>query len=373
MGVAVAAVALAAAGVYVLLPRAEVAVVLKRVPVRGEVTYETASGERSGDGASAIPVEPVTVDVTFEGEIPTTGTRAEPDQVAAGKVRLRNPTAGEVTVEKGTVVATEEGVEFSFVEDVEVPAGDPATGVIGEAEGTVRAVRAGAAGNVEPGAIGGRLPSGVYYSNRDGPTQGGSDRAIRTVAEADLDALRARAEEQLPALARAAFAEKLPDGEAVLPASFEVGEGTEEFDHDVGDDAATVRLRAVRPVTALTYDADALRSRAEEELAGRLAAAAPAGYELDPVSITFEESVAVEGREDGVRLRVAAEAEARAVLDDEERRSLAEALAGEEPRAAEAILREVPEIERFSIAYRPGWLPDRMPGDAGRIEVEPRD
>ncbi len=42
-----------------------------------------------------------------------------------------------------------------------------------------------------------------------------------------------------------------------------------------------------------------------------------------------------------------------------------------EPAAVEAILRNVPEIERFRVAYRPRWLPDRMPSNAGRITIEP--
>ncbi len=374
VGAAVAAVALIAAAIALLLPRAEVSVVLRRAPVRAELLFDvTVDGTPLEEGAAfAVQGEPATVDVAFEGTIPTTGTRTEPDGTAGGTVRLANPTAEEITVEAGTIVATEEGVEFAFEEDVAVPAADPAAGEVGAAMGRVRALEPGAIGNVESGEIGGRLPNGVYFSNRDGPTEGGTDREIRVVAPEDLQTLRARAEQAMPALADEAFATELGDRTAALPSSFTLGEGTEEFDHEAGDDAESLRLRAVRSVTALTYDPSDVLSQADDELQDRMVDGAPNGYAIAAGTIEVDQPDPVEEGPEGMRFRLAAEAEARAILDAEERQDLAERLAGAEPEAAEALLRDVPEIEEFDIAYRPGWLPDRMPGNADRIAIEPR-
>ncbi len=103
-----------------------------------------------------------------------------------------------LAVEAGTTVATETGVEFAFTEAVTVPAADPATGRPGAATGTVQAVQAGSGGNVGTGEIGGRLPNGVYYSNRMQPAAGGSDKEFPVVAQEDLDALRAAANSAAP-------------------------------------------------------------------------------------------------------------------------------------------------------------------------------
>ena len=374
LGAAVMAVALVGVALFFLLPRAEVAVALKRRPVEAELVYEVvAPGAAPGrDAALTVEGEPVTLEIEFEASVATTGIRTEPGDTASGEVRLANPGAEEVTVAKGTVVATEEEVEFAFVEDVSVPARPP-DAPAGYATGRVRAVRPGAGGNVEPGEIGGRLPNGVYYSNRDGPTAGGTEREIRVVAPEDVEKLRAEAEAALPDRAAERFAEELAENVAALPSTFAVGKGSDRFDHEAGDEAERLSLRAVRPVTALTYEPDATVARVRADLDERLAAGVPTGYAVDEERVVVDPPQPVAERADGARFRLAARGAAVAVLDEAERAALADELAGEEPAAVAEILGGVAEIERFDVAYRPGWLPDRMPSSAGRIAIEPEE
>jgi len=120
-------------------------------------------------------------------------------------------------------------------------------------------------------------------------------------------------------------------------------------------------------VTALTYDPGAVAAQLDDELRERLATEAPDGYTLDGAVPDVGAPQPVEEEPEGTRFRLSAEAEAVAVLDEEE---LAQRLAGKDRAEAEAILEDVPEIEAFDVAYRPGFLPDRMPGSAGRIGIE---
>jgi len=371
--VVVALIALLVAGVF-FLPAANVAVVLARQPLADRLIIDIAApgADPAPDADLTVASSPRAVSVTVAESIPTTGRRREPDAVATGSIRLSNPNREPVTVAAGTVVATEEGIEFSVVEDAAVPAGNAAAGDFGAAVATVRALAPGTGGNVAAGALGGRLPSGVYYANRDGPTAGGTDKTIPTVAPADLDALRARVDAALPDAALAAFAADLPDGLAVLPSTIEsVGSAAadETFSHEPGDDADRLTLTAVREVRALAYDRDAALAEGEALLRDRLAAAAPAGFALAPDPLTFADPTPMTEDPDGARQQIAVTAAAVAVLDADERRALADRLAGADPAAAATILREVPEIERFTIDYNPAWLPRRMPANADRLEI----
>jgi hypothetical protein len=373
IAIAIAAIALIAVVVTLLLPRADVRVVLKSEPVHAELVYDvTADGDPLGTGADQVVAgEPLTLDVVYQGSIPTTGSRSEPDQTAAGTVRLANPTGEEQTVQAGTTVSTEQGVEFAFAADVKVPAADPATGRAGSATAKVSAVKPGGRGNVETGALGGRLPNGVFYSNRDGPTEGGTDRKIRIVAPEDLEKLRQQAAATLPSLAAQTFAKKQTAGAVALPGSFKIGKGSDRFDHKAGDEAAAISLQATRPVTALTYDPTSVLAHAQDTLRDRLAAATSDGYAVDPSSIRITTPTAAKEEATGTRFQLLADAQARAVLDDDQRRELASRLAGKDQAETETILRAESAIDRFEISYRPAWMPDRMPSDAGRIKIEP--
>jgi hypothetical protein len=330
----------------------------------------TANGAPLDSSVALVAMaKPITTEIVFETTLPTTGKRLEPDQPATGAVRLANVAPTEVTVAAGTIVATEDGVEFAFVEDVTVPAASDGNDGKGTSVGTLRAVLPGAGGNVETGTIGGQLPNGVYYTNRDAPTAGGTDREIAVVAEDDAEALLTQAEATLPDFVRQQLAQPLADGSLVLPATIAIGEGRNEFDHQPGDAADTVRLRVIREISAMAYQPEEVRARASEMFRAQLAAQAPAGYQLDVDAIALYPETIVEERAEGTRFRLVAEGRVLAVFDATAGQSLAAALAGADPQRAEAILRDVPQIERFEIVYAPAWFPDRMPGDADRIAI----
>jgi hypothetical protein len=89
-----------------------------------------------------------------------------------------------------------------------------------------------------------------------------------------------------------------------------------------------------------------------------------------PDEIVFEGPTETVESERGVRLEVKARAEAIADLDDAERAALAAELAGVSAEDAAAILARRPEIAESTVDYHPAWLPEQMPNNAGRIQVE---
>jgi hypothetical protein len=367
----VALVIAALLGIRFILPQAVVTIVPRTAPVAGAVVFDVTTDGRPIDeqAAFALTLQQRQVDVVWEGTAPVTGVRVEPDGTASSPIELRNAASEPLVVEAGTTVATETGVEFTFTEAVTVPASDSATGRPGAATGTVQAVEAGSGGNVGTGEIGGRLPNGVYYSNRMNPAAGGSDKEYPMVAQEDLDALRAEANTAAPQLAGEVIARDQP-GEEILLSTATVSGQDDAFDHQAGEDAAEISLRSTLTVDMLTFDGEAASAKFKQILADRLGAEAPEGFSVVEEKIIFEEPLETEESDRGVRLEVKARADAIAVLDDAERAALANELAGASAEDAAAILVRRAEIAEYSVDYHPAWLPEQMPNNAGRIQLE---
>jgi hypothetical protein len=367
----VALVIAALLGIRFILPQAVVTIVPRTAPVAGAVVFDVTTDGRPIDeqAAFALTLQQRQVDVVWEGTVPVTGVRVEPDGTASSPIELRNAASEPQVVEAGTTVTTETGVEFTFTEAVTVPASDSATGRPGAATGTVQAVQAGSGGNVGTGEIGGRLPNGVYYSNRMNPAAGGSDKEYPVVAQEDLDALRAEANTTAPQLAAEVIARDQP-GEEILLSTATVSGQDDAFDHQAGEDAAEISLRSTLTVDMLSFDGEAASAKFEQILADRLGAKAPEGFSVAREKIIFEEPLETEESDRGVRLEVKARADAIAVLDDAERAALANELAGASAEDAAAILVRRPEIAEYSVDYHPAWLPEQMPNNAGRIQLE---
>jgi hypothetical protein len=354
-----------------VVPQATIRIVPRTAAVASSLVFDvTADGQPTDDAAAfALATQPQQIEVVWKGTVPVTGVRVEPDGTANSAIELRNPAAEPLTVDAGTTITTETGVEFAFAEAVTVPAADAATGAPGAATGNVQAVQPGSGGNVGTGELGGRLENGVYFSNRMGPAAGGTDKEFPVVDQADLDGLIAAAREAAPALATEAVAAEQP-GAKILPSSVEIAEQVDTFDHEVGAEVGEVALSATLTIDVLTYDGAAASERYEAALAAQLADDAPDGFVVGAEDIAFAEPALLEERDGGARLEVTASAEAEAVLDDGERAALAAALAGASPEEAAAVLGRSQEIAEFSVDYHPSWLAPRMPNNAGRIQFE---
>ena len=321
------------------------------------------------DAAFALTPQQRQIEVVWEGAAPVTGVRVEPDGTASSSIELRNATAEVLVVDAGTTVATETGVEFAFTEAVTVPAADPSTGRPGEASGTVQAVQPGSGGNIGVGELGGRLPNGVYYSNRMQPAAGGTDKEFPVVAQEDLDKLSEAARGAVADLAAEAIGAE-ESGENILVSKVTIADQRDEFDRQAGEDATEVSVRSTLTVDVLTYDAEAASGEYEKILGDRLRDEAPEGFAVVPEELVFETPNEIQDSDRGVRLEVAAKADATAILDEGERNTLVAELAGANSEQAAAVLGQFPEIADYTIDYQPAWLPEQLPNNTARILIE---
>lgn len=354
-----------------LTPQAIVRYVPRTAEVSAAIVFDATTDGRPLDGgaAFAFPTQQQNVDVTWSGETAASGTETVPDESAAGAVDLRNASASPLTVEAGTTVSTEDGIEFAFAEAVEVPAADAATGKPGAATGRLQAATGGTSGNVGTGEIGGRLPNGVYYSNRMEPTAGGTDQVFPVVTQGDLENLLDQASAAAGDLAEGAINGQAGD-QGFVVTGVKVLSQQDTFDHQAGERADAVKLQSALSLEVTVVDLKQAESDFERDLADELVASAPDGYTV-PVKEMRVNPPIVERTEDrGVRLQISAEAEARLVLDASQQRQLAEAMAGLSPAEAEAVLANNPAVAGARVEITPGWLIRDVPENPDRVVFE---
>lgn len=351
-------------GAYLFLTRATVILTLKRQPISQDLTVALAgqAGETSAADLT-LPVTPLMFDVSSRQSMEVTGTRTIGDGAARGKVMLSNPTEKAITVAAGTQVVDKiTGTVFTIDKAVDVPAAKGGTPGFKAAE--VTCLEAGTVGNRDLGLLSGRLASGVYYSNREAPIAGGTDKRVAVVAQADLDTLQARATEEMTAQAM----RQTPDqGLVLVLSSVQLTDTTFTSNHQVDEPAATLELTATGKATASGYDPAALK----RAVAAALQATTAQGYEIDVASLRMSDPSPGQDMADGT-LVMRVEGSARAVVTDADRQAIAKAVAGGSEAEAREHLASLPAIAGFEISYRPGWLPHRIPSSSGRIDVEAR-
>lgn len=356
------------------LTTATVDLELRRQPVTGSTSVEfIVGGASTADSATAVPVQYVSVDVTVETTSPATGVDRVGVTPATGTIQLANPTDQAIEIAAGAAGIGDTGVEFIFTADTTVP---PATdSAPGEAEVTIETTTLGTTANLEPGDLSGVLDSGVFFSNRLQELAGGTDEEGKVVSEDDIEAARSAAADALTEAASERFAQTLQANVMAVPSTFAIEEQGETIDHEAGDAAEAVTLRAVYSVTALTYAADDLENAVSPLLGDALAASIPDGYSLDESTIRLgvPEVPSADDSDGTISAQVPVNARASASFTPEQEASLIDRLEGADDDEAEAILAAEPAVESFTINQSPDWLARGMPADADRIEIHVDD
>jgi hypothetical protein len=258
-----------------------------------ELTVEARTDVAAPDTAAlAIPAQRVTFDLQASDTFPATGVRTV-ETKATGNVTFSNFDTGRgVSIPAGTIVRTEDRVEFATLAELNLPraqydlfppfATHPSTGSVG-----VEAVVSGPGGNVGNNTIvvipkGGR---NLFVTNPEATT-GGSHTESPEVSQADVDTAKAAIEAALVTLLdqQVAAGTGVPAGVTVFVETRAVGEATYEADPGtlVGTLAPEFTLSAAAQGTALGVDPAPIAGIAESRLRARVTS----GWTLLAESIT---------------------------------------------------------------------------------------
>ncbi|MEZ4499033.1 MAG: hypothetical protein R2839_03010 [Thermomicrobiales bacterium] len=358
----IAVVLVGVSGYWYFLRTAEIHLTSVTQPVTSTIAFSVLQpGADAAAAPGAIPSENVSFELSVSLDAPATGQETIGRTVATGSLVLRNPGAQPVLVPAGTEIQTFEGDVFVISEDVTVPAATPGS-TAGESVAAVAAASPGAAGNREAGMLSGKLENDVYFSNRGTPVAGGTDETTTVVTQQDLDALATRAEETLRSLATTSL---LSGNRRIVPSSLHIQQFTTTFSGGVGDPAESISVDATIRFDALAFPTDALDEGTEQALAGQV----PAGYQLVPGTVSYQ-SPAESGQSNGViSMIVPVSAEMRAMIDEAGLEEIANSIADLSKSDANATLSADSRFTDVTINISPSWLPQRLPSNADRIEV----
>ena len=291
--VAVLAIVVVAVAGYVFLPSAEITVTPKAEPippisltVRADPDATTTDTEAGVVPASRIEV-PVSVSDTFA----TKGRRVEEGK-ATGEVTFTSEnTFIEVTVPRGTRVATKSGIAFVTTAQVVIPKASFASGPA-RRDARIEAVKAGTSGNVEPGTITERpseLRLLLVSVTNAAATSGGTHEEFPQVSQAEVDEALATLNTELTDAFTAAVADGAgaPANATLYPETAVLGTATPSVDPAtlVGQAVESFDLGLSADGTVIAVDASPLEGIARS----RLDANVGPGYQLIEDSVDIRQ------------------------------------------------------------------------------------
>lgn len=352
-------------GALTLLPNATITL-RPTTELAGPVTFRVTAdaGVAVPDAeAGAIPAQRRELPVEVTGTFPATGTEVTQTR-ATGTVRFTSEnTLFEVPIPEGTVVSTASGIQFETTTSIVMPAASFDTGPT-RREAAVRALRAGADGNVPAGAIE-RVPETIGAAlvsvTNPAATGGGVREETPVATREDYDAAVASLGEQLEARLAEVLADpaSAPRGLTLFPETAELGRATTEPARDevVDQRLEEFTLTARAAGSVLAVDEAQVRAIATDRLEGSLTA----GDRL------FEDSVETTvsaGRieDDRVVYDVSVQGERYRPLDEA---ALLGEVRGRKVSEARAILERYGSVE---IAPWPEFI-DTLPDQVGRIRL----
>jgi hypothetical protein len=232
----------------------------------------------------SIPSLELRVVVEDSLEAKVTGKVPLPQTKAKGVVTFRNLTEGAVTIPVGTVLTSTglPGVRFLTVEHGELPGGLKATIDI-----PVEAESAGAAGNVDAGAIQaieGNLGLLATVTNAE-PATGGTNRLTNAVTEKDLARLREDLLQKLEDQALEEMKMLLEPGDQLFPGNLELEQTIEaSYEPPLGQPSNNLKL-----TLRAEFSASYASGKDLTELASTvLNASLPEGFSTTDDPITFK-------------------------------------------------------------------------------------
>ncbi len=365
----VALIAVVAA--WYALPNVTVRVTQKSTTISSEVNYAVAADGASlpSDIVFSVEARTAEADVPITISVPTTGVKRTPQETARGEVLLRNPTAAEIVVPQGTTLSIFAGTSYTTDSEVTVP--PAANNVAGETTVSVTAMVPGTDGNAEAGLLTGVVSElGVYYSNRDGAIEGGTDIEEPIVDEADVTALRDKVINDYNRAAAVGWNSQLPDGQSVVEPSVQAQQpNVDAVTAEVGASAEEITFTATVHATGLIYDQTEVDSQTTEYFRQSMQEQLPNGYVIDPDSVTLTAPMALVATPTNVQFRVTGTATAYAQVYGQLLDQLRSDLAGSSWEEAQTRLDGVDQFESYDMSRSPSWWFARMPRDRERIDI----
>jgi len=350
------------------LPAARVTLVMPSKPQALEMEVRAGPGTAAASLSGGIPAAAMSVIVTAQAEVNSTGWVSLPGERASGQAWFTNLTDQLITVPAGTVVQSVGGdpLRFETSAAVEVPAG-----IYQAAEAPLRAVEAGSRANIAAGeiqAIEGTLGLQLSVTNPEATT-GGTDLQAHSPADDDVMQLRHNVMAMLEEDAVEQVRAGLGEGQILLPASVQLDRILEEElspGRDQPGDRVNLHIRA--QYKGWYYQ----QADLENVVSMALNASQPEGWqEANGTLIINSQDRAMEFNP-STQMTVWKVQVGRLVKPEWDANRLVQELRGLPVDEAKTVLQENFRLEKAPVlSVSPTWWP-RLPFLTARIEVDVR-
>lgn len=354
-----AALALAA---YLLLPAATVTIQPQSEPVTRVLTVTGSPNTIQPNVFELlVPARPTRLSIPVEIVTAATGRETTTgDKRAVGEVQFSNKTDIEQSLPAGTIVSTDEGVQFRTLASVYLPPQRDA-----KVNVPVLAVNGGEVGNVRPNSVKTVEHSGnaITVTNERG-FSGGTNRTARTITDRDAGSAKAAAAQLAREQALKRITEESSSQSVPVPDSIELTLADERFSPKVGEAGDYVTYNAIAVLNILVLDQADLQALAQMTLRPSESDRTLLRGSLRMIPLEVRSYNALERRTEVDFLAVAAVAPR---LDLER---LKTAIKGRSRREAEQYLRQHVPVENVTIETKPAWL--GLPRLGWRITIQVR-
>lgn len=228
---------------YLFLPKAEVKIFVEPKILEKDTQVTADPNQKLVDeAAKLIPGQLVDTEISGSSKGTATGKKQIGDP-AKGTVIIRNKTDGAISLSKGSLLSTSNGLKFALDTSVTVASRSADDGTWGKATGTVAAQGIGAEGNLPSGSD---LTAANYSTDKlvtkaEGNFSGGTSKDVTVVSTDDQQKLLAVLTSDLRKQAQQKLQEKLPQ-KKILEEALSEEVVKKSFTKNVNDQASEFSL-----------------------------------------------------------------------------------------------------------------------------------
>jgi len=340
-----------------VLPVMKVTVSPQVVPQQQDIEIQVDPSTRVPDiSRRIVPGEVLQQRVEVVGSVPASGGRKVGRDKAKGEVMFISQVNQPVTLPRGTILSTNNGVRFTTDQDTLV---GPLS--LGTARVGVTAADAGPAGNVDARAITRIETQGIgnITPRNERPTAGGTDRDGKVITADDLAQLKEQLQNRALEQAKAELYARAGGERSLVGQSVKLRPDGEQFDPGVDAEAEQLNGRYAVIASAVVFSNSEFNNMVQKVF---LTQAGP-GYDL-PISQLGVGTPEVLGVDDQTRVRIRTKSQA-GLVRQVDADDLVDRLRWKSPAEARAILARVDGLSGAArIDVSPEWA-----NRAYRVEV----
>jgi len=304
-------------------------------------------------------LNPITV--SQSSTAPTTGKGHQDAARATGELIFYNGQGSQVTIPAGTTLTGSDGVQIVTEQDATIPPGSPPT--YGQVSVSAHAINPGSGGNIAAGDINTTVAIAVFVKNTSAFYGGQDERNYQTVAKSDIGNAAAPLKADLAASLQGALQGQLKQDEQLQPLPCSP---TITADHQIGQEAATVKVTVSETCSGITYNDQELTSKVTQLLTSQAVKKLGSGYSmLENPQITVTSAITSKP----VTLSFRSVSTWVYALTAQEQQHIKKIIAGKYKQNALQLLYSLPGIESVSLQFSGFGDDTKLPKDISHIHM----